>query len=947
MEMLNLKQLRTPGYGTKVAVILVFVAMVAATLLVPPPTARAAWDWNMVGSHTPGSAVNALACDGKTLYAGCINGTVYQNDFSGGAWTQTGSNTPGWGVFSLAYHDKTLYAGCWDGSVRQNDLTGGPWTQTGNTPSGTRVNSLAYYDYDKKLYAGCSNGYVYQNDLQGGNWKQTGSGLSGSAVYSLAYNKKILYAGCLDGKVYENNLQGGNWTQTGSGTTGSAVFSLAYGGSRLYAGCQNGTVWQNDLPGGTWTQTGSGSWGSDAYVYSLAYDGTRLYAGYSKGFDGTVYQNDLQGGDWTKTGNGLSGSPVSAIAYDGTKLYAGRVDGKVYQNDLQGGDWTQTVNNRPGQSIYCLAFFGKRLYAGCYIGDVYRIQTVYTVAAQVQGGGTATPSSRDVPRLHNATIDINPNTGYHAASVTDNGAPVTPTPTTSYTIDNVTEDHDLVVTFAINTYSVNASVSGGHGTVSTSTQTVNHGGSALIDIKPDEGYHTASVTDNGTTVTSIPTADYTIDNVHEDHNVVVTFARDETVTASSTWYLAEGSTAWGVTTYITIENPNNQQCTAAITYNTEGGARQAPDVTLPPMSQTTVNPSDVVPDQDFSTVVTCKEEKTIAVDRTMSWTGTGAGSSEAHSSVGVTAPSKTWYLPEGSSDWGFETWLLIQNPNGQEATCTVTYMTENNGPIPVEHTVPPNSRKSYSMEADIGKKDASIKVECPVPVIPERAVYRNDRREGHDSIGTTTPSTDYYLAEGTTAWGFTTYVLVQNPQSTPTDVTITYMTPTGPVYQVPFQMPANSRKTVKVNDILGGTDLSTQVHGSQPIIAERAMYWDNRTGEACHDSIGMASSHACYYLPDGETSNGRETWTLVQNPNASPVAVEVSYLTQTGAGNVVFYDNIPANSRKTYNMADSGLSGRAAVMVTSETPGQKIMVERAMYWNNRGAGTDTVGGYSD
>jgi hypothetical protein len=274
-------------------------------------------------------------------------------------------------------------------------------------------------------------------------------------------------------------------------------------------------------------------------------------------------------------------------------------------------------------------------------------------------------------------------------------------------------------------------------------------------------------------------------------------------------------------------------------------------------------------------------------------------------------------------------------------------MTENNGAIPVEHKVPPNSRKSYSMEADIGKKDASIKVECPVPVIPERAVYRNDRREGHDSIGTTAPSTDYYLAEGTTAWGFTTYVLVQNPQNTPTDVTITYMTPTGPSTQVPFQMPANSRKTVKVDDILGNADLSTRVHGSQPIIAERAMYWDNGTGEACHDSIGMASSHTCYYLPDGETSNGRETWTLVQNPNASPVAVEVSYLTQTGAGNVVFYDSIPANSRKTYNMADSGLSGRAAVMVTSKTPGQKIMVERAMYWNNRGAGTDTIGAYSD
>jgi hypothetical protein len=152
-----------------------------------------------------------------------------------------------------------------------------------------------------------------------------------------------------------------------------------------------------------------------------------------------------------------------------------------------------------------------------------------------------------------------------------------------------------------------------------------------------------------------------------------------------------------------------------------------------------------------------------------------------------------------------------------------------------------------------------------------------------------------------------------------------------------------------VNDIAGvnNTDLSTQVHGSQPIIAERAMYWDNGTGEACHDSIGMPLAHTSFYLPDGQTSEGRETWTLVQNPNATAVQVEVSYLTPTGAGNVTFIDNVGANSRKTYNMVNSGINGRAAVMVRSLTPNNKIMVERAMYWNNRGAGTDTIGGFSD
>jgi hypothetical protein len=383
---------------------------------------------------------------------------------------------------------------------------------------------------------------------------------------------------------------------------------------------------------------------------------------------------------------------------------------------------------------------------------------------------------------------------------------------------------------------------------------------------------------------------------------------------------------------------------------TGSGAVTAPDVSLPAKSQATINPRDKLGNQDFSTKVVCKEGKAIAVDRTMSWTGPGAASPEAHSSIGVTSPTKTWYLPEGSSQWGFECWLLIQNPNASAANCTITYMIEGEGPKTVTKSVPANSRKTFNMADDIGQKDASIKVEGNIPVIPERAMYRNNRREGHDSIGTTSPASDFYLAEGATGYnvGYITYVLVQNPQGTPTDVTITYLTGSGQVAGPSFKMDPNSRKTVRLNDQLPpNTDVSTTVHGSQPIIAERAMYWDNGTGEACHDSVGMAMAHKTFYLPDGQTSDGRETWTLVQNPNSTPVTVEISYLTPTGTGNVVFQDTVPANSRMTYNMVDKGISGRAAVMVTSKTSGKKIMVERAMYWNNRGAGTDTIGGYGD
>lgn len=226
-------------------------------------------------------------------------------------------------------------------------------------------------------------------------------------------------------------------------------------------------------------------------------------------------------------------------------------------------------------------------------------------------------------------------------------------------------------------------------------------------------------------------------------------------------------------------------------------------------------------------------------------------------------------------------------------------------------------------------------------------MYRYNRREGHDSIGTTTPATDYYLAEGAVGYdsSYTTYVLVQNPQNSPTDITVSYLTGTGQVPGPSFRMSAKSRKTVKVNDSLPtNTDVSTSVQGSQPIIAERAMYWNSPAGEACHDSIGMSNPAMTLYLPDGQTSEGRETWTLVQNPNPSSVTVEVTYLPAGGGTPISFTDEIGGNSRRTYNMADKLPSGRASIMVASKDGARPIMCERAMYWNSRGAGTDTTGG---
>jgi len=105
-------------------------------------------------------------------------------------------------------------------------------------------------------------------------------------------------------------------------------------------------------------------------------------------------------------------------------------------------------------------------------------------------------------------------------------------------------------------------------------------------------------------------------------------------------------------------------------------------------------------------------------------------------------------------------------------------------------------------------------------------------------VGVPAPSTSIFLAEGSTAWGFETYLCVQNPNDEPVDVAVIYMTDQGATAGPVLPIPAGSRATVFVNDVMPNHDLSIKVMSGKPVMAERAMYWNGRGGG--HVSIGYS-----------------------------------------------------------------------------------------------------------
>src|SRR5207249_8692753 len=100
------------------------------------------------------------------------------------------------------------------------------------------------------------------------------------------------------------------------------------------------------------------------------------------------------------------------------------------------------------------------------------------------------------------------------------GDPVTPA--ASYSFSNVTADHTIEATFAINTYTLTATA-GDHGTITPSgAVAVDHGASQGFTITPATGYHIAGLLVDGDPVT--PAASYSFSNVTADHTIEDTFA---------------------------------------------------------------------------------------------------------------------------------------------------------------------------------------------------------------------------------------------------------------------------------------------------------------------------------------------------------------------------------------------------------------------------------------
>lgn len=332
----------------------------------------------------------------------------------------------------------------------------------------------------------------------------------------------------------------------------------------------------------------------------------------------------------------------------------------------------------------------------------------------------------------------------------------------------------------------------------------------------------------------LPEAEFSL-RIQADSTLVVErsmfFGHDGHTTAgipapATTWYLAEGSSVPPWDTWILLQNPNPRPAAVRLSFFADDGQHRELLQLLPPGSRRSVYVNLLLQAEGFATSIT--SDAPIVVERAMYADSGQAG----HGTVAVTAPAKTWYLAEGATRQGFQTWLVLFNPGEAPAQARVRFIREQGNPVEVEYSLPPRTRLRVNAGEELEEELFGMAIEASAPIVAERVMFFGNEVQGtHASAAVAAPSAEWFLAEGSTRWPFSELVAVLNPNPTVADLEVSALPAGGGESRVlRYRARPLSRLTLDLNRVAPDSEFALRVRATAPVVVERSMYFADGSG---------------------------------------------------------------------------------------------------------------------
>lgn len=417
---------------------------------------------------------------------------------------------------------------------------------------------------------------------------------------------------------------------------------------------------------------------------------------------------------------------------------------------------------------------------------------------------------------------------------------------------------------------------------------------------------------------------------------------------ASTQYFAEGATKDDLfETWIVVANPTTATADACLTFVQAGSSQSGPRISVPPGTRKSIKVDSYVNTFEVATIVESIGGRLLAERALYS---RAPGLEGAHLSKGAESPAREWFVAEGATAGGFETWILVANPNpSSAAVLEVSYLTSaGTVSLPYAPTLGPLRRMSIRVDDTVDTYHVSTRVSATgAPVVVERATYSTapSRRGATAAPGAATTATEHVFAEGATDGPFETWILVANPEVTQdASVMVEFFDEFGTSRTVSHLVPRGSRWTVRADDYLTSYHVSTRVTSSgAAVAAERAMYRSG-TPTGLGAAAGEPSQVAEKWLAvEGATVGDFETWVLVANPHRSQSAdVKVSFLTAHGRASGPTL-RLGPRSRSSIRVDDFVPDSYDVSTEVTVITGPSVSVERSIYSPGWLTGDSTAG----
>ncbi len=213
---------------------------------------------------------------------------------------------------------------------------------------------------------------------------------------------------------------------------------------------------------------------------------------------------------------------------------------------------------------------------------------------------------------------------------------------------------------------------------------------------------------------------------------------------SKQYYFAEGTTRSGFEEWLTLQNPGILPITIHAVYQKGPGQGDPVEKDYPveagKRSTILVN-GEVGTDKDVSIYLSSDTDFLAERPIYFRYSYTNLTATGGHCVIGAPSTASEWFLAEGFTGSGFNEWLCLQNPGDSDATCEITYYTQESGALPAKTvTVSAKTRKTIMVNEDAGagyQLSTRVRVIAGSNIVIERPIYfiYNGWDGGHDVVG--------------------------------------------------------------------------------------------------------------------------------------------------------------------------------------------------------------------